>query len=66
MTSLSISHVRVSREADPSTTFRTEEEPAKKKKKKNQYVANFQTTEDKLVAMWSHKKLPLLVEKPRT
>ena len=45
--SLSISHVCVSGEADISTIFGTEEEPAKK----NQQVVNFQTTETKLVAV---------------
>ena len=38
----------VSGEADPSTIFGTEEEPAKKIN-----MANFQTTEDKLVAIYS-------------
>ena len=50
--SLSISHVCVGGEADPSTIFGTEEEPAKKK---DQPVVKFQTTEDKLVAVYSSR-----------
>ena len=46
----SISHICVSGEADPSTIFGTEEVPPPKK---NQHMVNFQTTEDKLVAVHS-------------
>ena len=48
-TSLSISHLCVSGEAEPSTMIGTEEEPAKK----NQHVVNFQTMKTKWVAVHS-------------
>ena len=50
MTSLSISHVCVSREEDPSTMFGTEEETTKKKKKSTR---NFSNHRNKLLAVRS-------------